>query len=280
MALALLALALPGCNKAAPPAGPSSARARRASRAADEPPLYVPPPPQQAPFVLDMAPGVRMEFQWIPPGSFMMGDLREGIARHKVTFERPFYLAKYEVTQQQWAVLMPDNPSAIKRPDYPVHRVHREDCEAFVKAMNEKYAASGMTFALPTEAQWEYACRAGHAVRVDTPDDPSRIEQYAWLGSNSGYEPHPVGQKKPNDWGLHDMQGNVAEWCADELFARGHLPGLPPEALNESPDEPWYVVRGGNYRDGASACTSSARVLRRGFVPLRHDGLRLLSTPK
>lgn len=247
-----------------------------------EPRLYVPPPPQtEKPFHLELAPGISMEFMWIPPGTFMMGDPSEGIPRHEEKIARPFYMGKTEVTQQQWMAVMSSNPSAMKRPHFPVHRVQRADCDAFVKGMNEKYGSSGMVFALPTEAQWEYACRAGNAVKIDTPDDPERIGEYAWLGSNSQYEPHPVAQKKPNDWGLYDMQGNVAEWCSDVLSAtEGRALSYPGSGGQDPTGEPWYVVRGGNYRDGPSACTSTARVLRRDVVALRHDGLRLVCTPK
>ena len=223
-----------------------------------------------------------MEFACIPPGTFTMGDPKEGIPRHEVSFAKPFYLATTEVTQEQWKVVMAKDPSVMKGPKYPVHRANWEDCQEFLKAMNDKYGRTGMKFSLPTETQWEYACRAGNVVKVDTPDDPAKIEQYAWLGSNSQYEMHPVAQKKPNEWGLFDMQGNVAEWCADVLMPGpdGHVPGLPPDAPRDSPNEPWYVVRGGTYRDGVSACQSTSRLVRRALVPMRHDGLRLACTPQ
>jgi formylglycine-generating enzyme required for sulfatase activity len=229
-----------------------------------------------------MAPGVTMEFVHVPAGSFIMGDSKEGIPRHRETIAKDFYLGRTEVTQEQWKVLMAPDPSPMKRPGFPVHRVHWEDVQAYVQAMNQKYAGTGMQFALPTEAQWEYACRAGNVVKVDTPDDPARIDQYAWLGSNSQYGPHAVALKKPNDWGPHDMQGNMAEWCADILQPGpgGRVPGLPPDAPDDASGDTWHVVRGGNYRDGASACQSTSRLVRRGLVPLRHDGLRVMCAPK
>lgn len=263
------------------PQGPDSAKQVAESKTSGESRLYVPPPKQEKPFTLDMATGVTMEFMWIPPGEFMMGDPREGILRHRETFTRPFYLGATEVTQRQWDVVMATNPSVMKAPDLPVHRAQWEDCQVFLAAMNEKYNGRvGMKFSLPTEAQWEYACRAGNVVKVDTPDDPLRIAQYAWLGSNSHYEPHPVAQKKPNDWGLYDMQGNVAEWCADVLPASAGPPGpASPGGASDSPGDSWYVVRGGNYRDGPPACTSTSRFVRRAAVPLRYDGLRLVCEP-
>lgn len=274
----------PGCFNRSPSGAGRTAGPASKEGPTDQAPLYVPPPKQEKPFVLELAPGVTMEFVWIPPGSFTMGDPKEGIPRHKETISRPFYLAKTEVTQQQWTVVLgkDKNPSLLKGAQYPVHRVNWEDCQAFIKALNEKYVHTGMRFSLPTEVEWEYACRAGHAVKLDTPDDPAKIEEYAWLGSNSQYEPHPVAQKKPNAWGLFDMQGNVAEWCADELRPGpdGRIPGLPPEAQEPSSNEPWYVVRGGNYREGPAACTSTSRYIRRAFVPLRHDGLRPMCVPR
>lgn len=252
-----------------------------ASKVSEEPKVYLPPPKQEKPFVLQMAPGVTMEFMWIPPGEAMIGDPKEGLPRHEVKFPKPFYLGKTEVTQEQWDVVMATNPSVMKSPKLPVHRVQREDWQVFLRAMNEKYSArTGMRFSLPTEAQWEYACRAGNVVKVDTPDDPPRIPDYAWLGSNSQYEPHPVAQKKPNDWGLYDMQGNVAEWCADVLSASAGASGAsvaggPADSL----DDAWYVVRGGNYRDGPPACVSTSRLVRRAAVSMRYDGLRLMCEP-
>jgi len=108
--------------------------------------------------------GVKMELVLIQPGSFMMGDDKgdaEEKPVHKVTISKPFYMGKYEVTQEQWEAVMGANPSHFKGPQNPVDRVSWEACQTFVKKLNEKFAASGVTFALPTEAQWEYACRAG-----------------------------------------------------------------------------------------------------------------------
>lgn len=247
----------------------------------EAPKVRTPPPKQEKPFVLQMAPGITMEFQWIPPGEAMIGDPKEGIPRHEEKFPKPFYLGKTEVTQEQWDVVMATNPSVMKAPKLPVHRVQREDWQVFLKAMNEKFSArTGMRFSLPTEAQWEYACRAGKVVKLDTPDDPPRIPDHAWLGSNSKYEPHPVAQKKPNGWGLYDMQGNVAEWCSDVLSASAGA-SLRSAASDpaDSRDDALYVVRGGNYRDGPPACVSTSRLLRRATVPLRYDGLRLMCEP-
>lgn len=232
-------------------------------------------PKTHPPFVLDMGDGLKMDFVWLPSGSFMMGDPKEGLPRRRVKIEKPFYLGKYEVTQEQWEYIMKSNPSLNKgEPDKrqewikrPVDRVNWDEVQAFLKAMNLKYATVGMKFDLPTEAQWEWSCKAGFSTRIGSSDDPDRLPDYAWYGGNSNRETHPVGTKQPNDWGLFDMNGNVAEWCADVAS--------PADAAK--PDT--HVVRGGYWKDGETACRSTARLIRPGTVKLRYDGLRLLALP-
>jgi formylglycine-generating enzyme required for sulfatase activity len=280
--LLLLMLALPaGCSdENATDDAAKVAPARKAPTPDEDPPtpVFV---KQEPPLILPMAPGVTMEFAWIPPGAFIMGDAQGDIPRRKIRFAKPFYLGRTEVTQQQWSAVMADNPSAMKGPKYPVHLVQWADSQALVKAMNARYGGTRFQFALPSEAQWEYACRAGKP-RWESSDDPDQVERYAWLSSNSHYEPHPVAQKTPNAWGLYDMQGNVAEWCVHEVRPGSNAddPRRPAEAVTDSSDAPVYVVRGGNYREGASACTSTSRLLRRDVVPMRQDGLRLVCVPR
>jgi len=162
---------------------------------------------------LDMGDGVNMEFVLIQPGSFMMGDQDFGPV-HKVTITKPFYLGKYEVTQAQWEKVMGNNPSRFKGAKNPVEQVSWEDCQEFVKKLGELNKAA-RTFRLPTEAEWEYACRAGSNTRYCFGDSDSSLGDYGWYSHNSANTTHPVGQKKPNVWGLHDMHGNVWEWCQD-----------------------------------------------------------------
>ena len=172
---------------------------------------------------IDLGGAVTMELVWIPAGEFLMGssdsdsDARaDEKPRHRVRITQPFFLGKYEVTQEQWQAVMGNNPSSYKGPKYPVDNVSWTDCQDFCDTLNAKFGAGGGKFRLPTEAQWEYACRAGSTTKWCFGDDAARLGDYAWHRDNSSASrPQPVGQKKPNAWGLYDVHGSIAEWCAD-----------------------------------------------------------------
>ena len=160
--------------------------------------------------------GVTLELVHVPAGTFMIVDT--GVIerpKHEVTITKPFYLGKYEVTQEQWEAVMGANPSDNTAPKNPVENVSWDDCQAFLAKLNEQSGDPRRRFCLPTEAQWEYACRAGSATKYSFGDDDAELGEHAWCADNSGGVPHPVGEKLPNAWGLHDMLGNVWEWCAD-----------------------------------------------------------------
>jgi formylglycine-generating enzyme required for sulfatase activity len=171
---------------------------------------------------------------------------------HKVTISKAFYLGKYEVTQEQWQATMGENPSQFKGPKNPVENVSWDDCQSFLEKLSKKFP--GRPFRLPTEAEWEYACRAGSAAEYCYGDDVAKLGEYAWYESNSVKTTHPVGQKKPNAWGLYDVHGNVWEWCADWLAAYSGDDQRDPKGARAGVAR---VLRGGSWscdaRDGRAA---------------------------
>lgn len=170
-----------------------------------------------------------MEFVQIPAGEFDMGSPSTDVKGydgerpvHHVKFANAFYLGKYEVTQKQWQEVMGTNPSHSIGDDLPVNQVSWDDVQQFIKTLNKKEGTT--KYRLPSEAEWEYAARAGTTTRYSFGDDESKLGDYAWYYNNSGSETHEfhrvhdVGLKKPNAWGLYDMHGNVREWVQDTWY--------------------------------------------------------------
>ena len=216
---------------------------------------------------VDLGGGVKMEMVRISAGSFLTSDDKSAADRekhvHKVNITKPFCLGKYEVTQEQWEAVMGNNPSAFKGPKNPVEQVSWNDCRTFFDKLNEKTGEQGSEFVLPTEAQWEYACRAGSTSKFCFGDDENQLGEYAWYGKNSGGEAHPVGKKKPNAFGLYDMCGNVWEWCADywtDYYAKS--PADDPRGPTTGSKR---VNRGGGWRHDARSCRSAVRSSSLGF---------------
>ena len=187
--------------------------------------------------------------------------------QHRVRITKPFYLGKYLVTQEQWEAVMGSNPSEFKGPKNPVEMVSWEDCQQFLGKLNAKSSSGASKFQLPSEAQWEYACRAGSKTKYCFGDDESKLGEYAWYDANSGNTTHPVGGKKPNAWGLYDMHGNVCEWCQDwwgrDYYAKS--PADDPTGLPRARTACFAAVAGAARRGAAGR--RSASTASPGFAP-------------
>ena len=189
---------------------------------------------------------IGMSLVQIPAGTFTMGDDDE--TPHQVTLTKGFELGVYEVTQEQYEQVMGSNPSEFKGPQNPVEMVSWDEAVEFCRKLSALPAEQsvGYVYRLPTEAEWEYACRAGTTSKYSFGDSESELGDYAWYRDNSGGTTHPVGQKKPNGFGLYDMHGNVWERCQDWYgdYPKGSTTD-PTGAASGSGSE--RVIRGGSW---------------------------------
>lgn len=220
-----------------------------------------------------------IEFILIPAGTFIIGTVfaadvsPDEVPQHPVTISQPFYLSRYEVTQAQWEAIMEENPSEFSGADYPVDNVSWEAAQTFIGKLNEK--AGAKRYRLPTEAEWEYAARAGTETVRYWGDSTDEMEQYAWSSSNSGKRSRTVGLLKPNAWGLHDMLGNVWEWCQDWYSIKPYTnePTTDPSGPSEGAGR---VLRGGSWSNFASQIRVAYRFELNPSYRRRNVGLRLL----
>lgn len=202
------------------------------------------------------SPSTGMEFVLIPAGEFMMGSMEvvSGKPVHKVTIKNSFYMGIYPVTQKQWTAIMNNNPSHVKGNDLPVEHVSWNDAQEFIKKLNENEDTD--KYRLPSEAEWEYACRSGTQTKYYFGDDASELRNYAWYCRNSRDTTHPVAQKMPNFWGLYDMHGNIWEWVQDSH--RSNYVGAPSDGSAwKDGDNSVRILRGGNYGSGDFVCQSA-----------------------
>ena len=222
--------------------------------------------------------GAELELIWCAPGSFEMGSPAteqgrlDGETHRTVSITKGFWLGKYEVTQRQWASVMRGNPSKFKNPDHPVETVTWHDCEIFLRRVNA--ALKDMSFRLPTEAEWEYACRAGSKEPVS---GSGQIGEMAWYEVNSDSQTHEVGRNKPNAWGFYDMHGNVLEWCSDWYSVPAVGDAVDPKG---PPSGSFKVLRGGCWFFSDRDCRSAYRLRREPGLRNCIFGFRLAGTDK
>ncbi|RLS66550.1 MAG: formylglycine-generating enzyme family protein [Planctomycetota bacterium] len=214
---------------------------------------------------------IGMKLVLIPKGTFMMGSpeseegRRENETQHEVTISNDYYLGAYEVTQTQYQTVIGNNPSCYQgalvgnqNADLPVENVSLDDAVEFCKKLSElpEEKKAGRVYRLPTEAEWEYACRAGSKTIYSFDDEEGLLPEYGWFKRNSSQRTHTVGLLEPNAWGLYDMHGNVWEWCSDWY-------GEYPKRAVSDPTGPTMgtdrVNRGGCWLYLAANCRSASR---------------------
>jgi len=218
-----------------------------------------------------------MTFVRIASGEFRMGST-DGASDerpvHTVRISQPFYLGIHAVTQGQWEAVMGDNPSRFMGDlNRPVEMVSWEDVQAFIGQLNAREGHA--LYRLPTEAEWEYAARAGSTTAYCFGDDPRRLGEYAWYSENAGGQIHPVGQLQPNTWGLYDMHGNVWEWVQDWY---GKYTAEPVTDPQEPAAGSLRVLRGGSWGFVARGCRSAYRLVGAPVNRSVIHGVRLLRT--
>jgi len=254
-------LAAGGCRRESPPAPPAKPTTTTS-----------PAKPTSGGEVVTNSVGMKLAY--VPAGTFMMGSPPDEANRdddetqRKVTLTRGFYIGTTEVTQKQWQAVMGFNPAETKADDLPASRISWANALAFCRKLGR---AEGRTYRLPTEAEWEYACRARAAGPVA---GTGKLDEMGWHIDNSDERPRPVATKGPNAWGLFDMHGNAMEWCADR-YARDVAPepATDPAGPAEGAER---VARGGSWGHYPRACRAAARASVRPAYQLKQVGFRVV----
>ena len=231
--------------------------------------------------------GIEYMFRWCPPGEFQMG-LEPGIAPnseqtiHRVLLTKGFWMLESEVTQEMWQDVMGRSQADQSRlagstgdlgtgPKYPVYRVSLEECNEFCRILSDKL---GLTVKLPTEAQWEYACRSGKD-RYNIPN----FDPFVWYTQNSGSNIHEVKTKRPNPWKLYDMLGNVSEWCSDKYDKDFYEISPEEDPENTLSSSQSYVVRGGSWISDVKYCLPIYRSMAKPDFRSHAIGFRIIMVP-
>ena len=219
--------------------------------------------------------GIKYNMVWVEGGTFRMGATSEQGSEisdekpvHSVTLSG-YYIGKTEVTQALWQAVMGSNPSYFEGDDLPVEQVSWDDCQEFIRKLN---SLTGQNFRLPTEAEWEFACRGGNNSRGYKYSGSNYIDNVAWYDGNSGDKTHPVATKSPNELGIYDMSGNVWEWCADWYGDYSSGRQTNPKGPYGGSDR---VRRGGSWYDFVRGCRSSDRGISYPTGRYNDLGLRL-----
>jgi formylglycine-generating enzyme required for sulfatase activity len=271
----------------------SNAKGRKMSDRAKVQIYFEPDPSVQKPAdrVVSLPGDVKLEMVGIPAGTFTMGSPANEVDRHpdegpqtQVTISHGFWMGKYEVTQSEYLNVTGSNPSSFRGDvNRPVETVSWNDAISYCSKLTERERTagrlpSGYVYRLPTEAEWEYAARAGSVTRFSYGDDPgyTKLNDYAWSLANSSNTTHPVGQKLANDWGLYDMTGNVREWCLDRY---GTYPGGSVKDPRGPASGSYRVYRGGSWLDFGWYCRSALRLII--YPDIRYDiiGFRVVLAP-
>jgi formylglycine-generating enzyme required for sulfatase activity len=215
----------------------------------------------------------------VPAGSFMMGANKnfedagdDETPQHTVNITHSFAIGKYEVTQSEWVAVMGSNPSEFKGRTNPVEKVSWNDVQRFISGLNAK---TGKQYRLPTEAEWEYAARAGSQATYCFGDDKGQLGRYAWFDGNSGEKTHPVGQLQPNSFGLYDMHGNVYEWCSD-WYGEKYYQSTPSDNPTGPSSGSHRVDRGGEWNDYPWRLRAANRFYNTPDYAYYHLGFRLV----
>jgi formylglycine-generating enzyme required for sulfatase activity len=226
---------------------------------------------------LDLGGGLKLELVLIPAGSFLMGNgnpdpkLAAQEKQHKVTLSRPFYMGKFEVTQAEYEKVTGSNPSKEKGDTLPVSMVSWDDDIAFCKKVSE---ITKREATLPTDAQWEFAARAGATTTWYTGSAEADLDKAAWYGANSGGKTHPVGQKVPNAWGLFDMIGNVRELCLD--FYADELPCVDATDPKGILSGTKHIGKGGAFTGNVNSTRPAYHTDEEAVKKAQHIGMRIL----